>query len=60
VTRILQSAHAEDVGGRIVEPGEPIPDDADDDVVARLEADGLIVDDDESSSSSSKRKKGSD
>ena len=41
----LQSEHAEDVGGMIVEPGDTIPKGADDDVVKRLEDDGRIVDD---------------
>jgi hypothetical protein len=42
MTRTLRSRHAEDVGGTIVEPGQPIPDDADPDVVKRLEDEGLI------------------
>jgi hypothetical protein len=41
--KVLRSAHAEDVGGgRVVEPGQPIPDTADPEVVKRLEADGLV------------------
>lgn len=42
--RVLISDHAEDVGGVIVEPGDPLPDDVDDDVVERLEADGKLGD----------------
>jgi hypothetical protein len=39
----LTGRHAEDVGhGRIVEPGEDIPADADENVVKRLKADGLV------------------
>ena len=41
----LQSDHAEDVGGQIVEPGDTIPKGADDEVVARLEDEGKIADD---------------
>ena len=41
----LQSAHAEDVGGMIVEPGDTIPKGADDDAVKRLEEEGKVVDD---------------
>jgi len=41
----LQSDHAEDVGGAIVEPGDAIPKGADDEVVARLEDEGKIADD---------------
>jgi hypothetical protein len=48
VTKVLESAHAEDVGGQIVEPGQPIPDDADPEIVERLEAAGRIVDDPDS------------
>lgn len=40
----LASDHAEDVGGQIVEPGDTIPKGADDDVVARLEEEGKVVD----------------
>jgi hypothetical protein len=58
MTRVLRSAHAEDVGGVIVEPGQPIPDTADDSIVKRLEDEGLLGDDKSkskrSSSSSSK------
>jgi hypothetical protein len=42
VTKTLRANHAVDVGGRVVEPDQAIPDDADPDIVARLEADGLI------------------
>jgi hypothetical protein len=45
MTRTLHSRHAEDVGGVIVEPGQPIPDDADADVVNRLQERGLVADD---------------
>jgi hypothetical protein len=40
--RVLTGAHAEDVGGHVVEPGQPIPADADPDVVNRLEAEGKV------------------
>jgi hypothetical protein len=41
--RVLIGNHAEDVGGgRVVEPGQPIPADADPAVIARLEADGRV------------------
>jgi hypothetical protein len=50
MTKVLIGAHAEDVGGYVVEPGQPIPDDADPEVVARLEADGLLTDAPKSSS----------
>jgi hypothetical protein len=40
--RVLISDHAEDVGGVIVEPGQEVPDDADADVLERLEADGKL------------------
>lgn len=42
--KVLTGAHAEDVGGYVVEPGQPIPDDADPQVVARLQEDGLLAD----------------
>ena len=38
----LISDHAEDVGGVIVEPGDELPDDVDDDVVARLDEEGKL------------------
>ena len=50
----LQSDHAEDVGGIVVEPGDTIPKGADDDVVKRLEDEGKLVDD------SKKESKGDD
>lgn len=52
MTKVLRAAHAEDVGGQIVEPDQPIPDDADPEVVKRLQKDGLIEDVDD------KKKKG--
>jgi hypothetical protein len=60
MTRTLQSRHAEDVGGVIVEPGQPIPDDADADVVNRLQERGLVADDkpDRKRSSASSSSKG--
>lgn len=42
MTKVLTSRHAEDVGGVIVEPGQPIPRGADPGVVQRLEDAGLI------------------
>ena len=39
----LVADHAEDVGGVIVEPGQEVPDDADDEVLERLEADGKLA-----------------
>jgi hypothetical protein len=42
--RRLIAAHAEDVGGVIVEPGGELPDDVDDEVLERLEADGKLGD----------------
>jgi hypothetical protein len=42
MAKVLTSTHAEDVGGRIVEPGQEIPDDADPEVVKRLEAEGKL------------------
>jgi hypothetical protein len=42
--KLLASTHAEDVGSAVVEPGQPIPDDADQSVVSRLEAEGKISD----------------
>jgi hypothetical protein len=44
MSKVLTGAHAEDVGGYVVEPGQPIPDDADPKVVKRLQADGLLAD----------------
>lgn len=44
MAKVLMSAHAEDVGGRLVEPGQEIPEDADADVVQRLEAEGKVSD----------------
>ena len=44
MAKVLQSDHAEDVGGQIVEPGQELPKDADPDVVEQLEADGKLVD----------------
>ena len=40
----LVADHAEDVGGMIVEPGQELPDDADDEVVQRLEDEGRLGD----------------
>ena len=40
----LVSDHAEDVGGQIVEPGQELPDDADDEVVERLDEEGKLGD----------------
>jgi hypothetical protein len=41
--KVLSSTHAEDVGnGLVVEPGQPIPSDADPDVVKRLESEGRV------------------
>ena len=48
MSRTLRSRHAEDVGGVIVEPGQPIPDDADPDDVKRLEDAGLLADEQQS------------
>jgi hypothetical protein len=44
--QVLSSTHthAEDVGGAIVEPGDPIPAGADPEVLERLEADGALGD----------------
>lgn len=42
MSKVLRARHAIDVGGRIVEPGQPIPDDVDADVVKRLQARGQI------------------
>lgn len=42
--QILNSDHAEDVGGVVVEPGQPIPADADAEVLERLEAEGKLGD----------------
>lgn len=42
--KVLVSDHAEDVGGAIVEPGQPLPDDVDDEVLERLEAEGKLGD----------------
>lgn len=55
--KILRSTHAEDVGSAVVEPGDQIPDDADADVVKRLQDEGKIEDEpDERPSSSSSAK----
>jgi hypothetical protein len=40
--KVLTAAHAEDVGGFVVEPGGEIPADADKDTVKRLEAEGKV------------------
>ena len=54
MTKVLTSAHAEDVGnGYVVEPGQEIPDGADPEVVKRLQADGLVA---ETKQPTSKRK----
>jgi len=46
MAKLLTGVHAEDVGnGRVVEPGQPIPDDADPDIVNRLQDDGKLADD---------------
>lgn len=42
--KVLISDHAEDVGGVIVEPGQPLPDNVDGAVLERLEADGKLAD----------------
>jgi hypothetical protein len=42
MAKTLISDHAEDVGGVIVEPGQEVPEDADADVVERLEAEGKL------------------
>jgi hypothetical protein len=42
--KILTAEHAELLGSTVVEPGDEIPDDADDELVARLEAEGKIAD----------------
>jgi hypothetical protein len=44
MSKVLISAHAEDVGNAVVEPGEPIPADADKNTIKRLEAEGKIAD----------------
>lgn len=44
MAKTLISDHAEDVGGAIVEPGDEIPDGADDEVLERLEAEGKLGD----------------
>ena len=44
MAKVLNSDHAEDVGGAIVEPGDAIPRDADPEIVKQLEADGKVVD----------------
>jgi hypothetical protein len=44
MARVLIARHAEDVGGAIVEPGDPLPDNVDSDVVERLEAEGKLGD----------------
>ena len=44
MAKLLGGTHARDVGGVIVELGEPIPDDADPDVVQRLETEGVLYD----------------
>jgi hypothetical protein len=41
--KILTAEHAELLGTTVVEPGDEIPDDADKDVVKRLEAEGKIA-----------------
>ena len=51
--KVLTGAHAEDVGGYVVEPGQEIPADADPEVVKRLEAAGLVA---ETKQPTSKRK----
>ena len=45
MTKRFTGSHAEQVGTRVVEPGDPIPDDADPAVVRRLTAAGLVEDD---------------
>ena len=47
MAKLLGGTHARDVGGVIVELGEPIPDDADPDVVERLETEGVLYDEPE-------------
>lgn len=43
MTKVLRGAHAEDVGdGRVIEPGQEIPPDADPGVVARLSDEGKV------------------
>jgi hypothetical protein len=44
VTKVLTGAHAEDVGdGRVIEPGQEIPPDADPQTVARLQDEGKVT-----------------
>ena len=40
---ILIGRHAEDVGGRIVEPGQPLGPDVDPGVLERLKAEELVA-----------------
>lgn len=42
MSKTYLGTHAVDVGGQVVEPGQPIPDGADPDIVKRLEQDGLL------------------
>jgi hypothetical protein len=55
MTEILIGRHAVDVGGgNVVEPGQPIPDDADPDIVKQMRKHDWVYDDAEES-----KKKGS-
>jgi hypothetical protein len=42
MTMTYIGTHAVDVGGQVVEPGQPIPGDADPQIVRRLERDGFV------------------
>lgn len=55
MSKTLRASHAVDVGGMVVEPGDPIPDDADPSIVQRLEDEGLLE-----ASSSKRASKSSD
>lgn len=52
MTKTLRARHAEQIGGRVIEPGQPIPADADADELAALDARGLVHDDGKSTKSS--------
>lgn len=40
--KTLAGKHAQDFDGQVVEPGQPIPDEADKDLVKRLEEQGRV------------------
>lgn len=42
--KILSGRHAELVGGHVVEPGQPIPDDAEPEALKALQARGVVRD----------------